>query len=447
MSYAYQYRRTMILAVPVILSQLGQVTVNLVDTIMIGHVGTTELAAASFANNVFLFGMLFGMGITIGFTPVVGEAFGKGQISQMASWLKSGLFSHTMVAVLITLFLLMVYFLLPYMGQTENVLDLASPYYLLLCASYIPFLLFFSMKQFLEGLGNTKYAMQITIASNVVNILINYLLIFGKLGFPEMGLVGAGIGTLVARVIMPLMWVGHIVWRPKLKAYFSEALAQKLEWSRIRKLLSVGVPIAFQIIIEISAFSIGAIMMGWIGETELAGHQVAIGLAGATFMICLGISQATTIRVSHQKGLNEWKSIRTVAFSSTHLVLLFMTLTALVFIFGRNYLPLIFSRDKAVIAIAARLLIIAGFFQLFDGLQVIMLSVLRGLSDVNIPTLFALFSYVLIALPVSYFFAFTLEMGPNGIWYGYLVGLGFAGIVYFLRFRSLLKKIQKEAEE
>jgi MATE family multidrug resistance protein len=447
MSYAYQYRRTMILAVPVILSQLGQVTVNLVDTIMIGHVGTTELAAASFANNVFLFGMLFGMGITFGFTPVVGEAFSKGQSSQMASWLKNGLLSHALLAVLITVFLLIFYLLLPYMGQTDDVVRLAGPYYLLLCASYIPFLLFFSVKQFLEGMGNTKYAMQITIASNVVNIVVNYVLIFGKFGFPEMGLIGAGIGTLVARVIMPLMWVGHILWRPVLKKYFYEAFTKNLEWSRIKKLLSVGVPIAFQIIIEISAFSIGAIMMGWIGETELAGHQVAIGLAGATFMICLGISQATTIRVSHQKGLNEWKSIKTVAFSSTHLVLLFMSMTALIFIFGRNYLPFIFSTDEAVIAIAARLLIIAGFFQLFDGLQVIMLSVLRGLSDVNIPTLFALFSYVLIALPVSYLFAFTLGMGPNGIWYGYLVGLGFAGIAYFLRFKSLLKKMQKHTKE
>lgn len=441
MSYAYQYRRTMILALPVILSQVGQVTVNLVDTIMIGHVGTSELAAASFANNVFLFGMLFGMGITIGFTPVVGEAFGKGDSGQLAKWLKNGLVSHGFVAVLITFFLLAMYFILPYMGQTDRVVDLARPYYLLLCISYVPFLLFFSVKQFLEGIGNTKYAMQITITANVVNIAVNYVFIFGKFGFPELGMIGAGIGTLTSRIIMPLMWVAYIYFKPRLTGYFKAARSEVMEAFRIRRLLGVGVPIAFQIIIEISAFAIGAIMMGWIGETELAGHQVAIGLAGATFMICLGISQATTIRISHQIGLKETGTIRTVAFASTHLVLLFMTVTALVFILGRNVLPLLFTSDPAVIEIASGLLIIAGFFQVFDGLQVIMLSVLRGLADVTIPMYIALFTYVFVALPVSYLLAFTFELGPPGIWYGYLVGLGLAGILFFLRFRGLLKKM------
>jgi MATE family multidrug resistance protein len=431
----------MVLAFPVILSQLGQVTVNLVDTIMIGHVGTSELAAASFANNVFIFGMLFGMGITIGFTPVVGEVYGKREDSQLARWLKNGLASHALVAVLITLFLLAMYFIMPYLGQTDTVSTLAKPYYLLLCASYIPFLLFFSVKQFLEGIGNTKYAMQITITANVVNILVNYVLIFGKMGFPELGLVGAGIGTLVARIIMPVLWVLFIMYKPQLKMYFVEAQKQALELFRIRRLMAVGIPIAFQIIIEVAAFAIGAIMMGWISETALAGHQVAIGLAGATFMICLGISQATTIRISHQLGLKDPGMIRSVAYSSTQLVLLFMTITALTFVFARHLLPLMFTSDAEVIKIAASLLIVAAFFQLFDGLQVIMLSVLRGMSDVRKPMFMALFAYLFIALPVSYLFAFVLDLGPRGIWYGYLVGLAVAGTMFFFRFRYLLKKM------
>ena len=432
----------MVLALPVILSQVGQVTVNLVDTIMIGHVGTSELAAASFANNVFLFGMLFGMGITIGFTPVVGEVYGKGEKNQLTKWLKNGLVSHSMVAGMITLFLLLLYFVLPYLGQTDKVVELAKPYYLLLCTSYFPFLLFFSVKQFLEGIGNTKYAMQITITANVVNIAVNYVLIFGKFGFPQMGLVGAGIGTLISRVIMPALWVLYISRKSWLKKIFIEARDQRIEWYRIKKLMALGIPIAFQIIIEISAFAIGAIMMGWISETALAGHQVAIGLAGATFMICLGISQATTIRISHQMGLKAPELIKSVAFASTHLVLLFMSVTALTFVFARNILPLMFTSDREVIEIAAKLLIIAAFFQLFDGLQVIMLSVLRGMSDVRTPMFMALFAYIFIALPVSYLFAFVLDLGPQGIWYGYLVGLAVAGSMFFLRFRKLLRKMK-----
>jgi MATE family multidrug resistance protein len=327
------------------------------------------------------------------------------------------------------------------MGQTEQVVSLAKPYYLVLCASYIPFMLFFSVKQFLEGIGNTKYAMQITITSNVVNIIANYILIFGKFGFPELGLLGAGIGTLLSRLIMPFLWLIYIRHLPEIRTYFIEAHKEILEWKRIIKLLSVGIPIAFQIVIEISAFGIGAIMMGWIGETELAAHQVAIGLAGFTFMICLGISQATTIRISHQMGQKDAQALKKVAFASTHLVLLFMSFTALLFITARQYLPLLFTDDLQVIEIASTLLIVAAVFQLFDGLQVIMLSVLRGMADVKTPMFFAFIAYVMVALPVSYFMAFHFEKGPIGIWYGYLIGLGLAGSLFFLRFNKVLKDI------
>jgi MATE family multidrug resistance protein len=439
-SYIPYYRRILVLALPVVLSQVGQVTVGLVDTMMIGHVGTTELAASAFANNVFLFGMLFGMGITIGMTPLTGEAFGSGNKKEIAKWLKNGMVTHVVTAMIISVLLFALYFTLPYMGQTEKVVELAKPYYLILCASYMPFLLYFSVKQFLEGIGNTKYAMQITIISNLVNILANYVLIFGKWGFPELGLVGAGIGTLISRLIMPFLWLIYFNYLPEIKHYFIEARNEILEWKRIRKLLAIGVPIGFQIVIEISAFIIGAIMMGWIGETELAAHQVAIGLAGFTFMICLGISQATTIRISHQMGQQDYKSLKHVAYASTHLILLFMSFMAVAFILGRNILPILFTSDQDVIEIASQLLIIAAIFQLFDGLQVIMLSILRGMADVRTPMFIAIFTYIFIALPISYFFAFDFGYGPPGIWYGYLVGLGLAGILFYRRFLYILKK-------
>ncbi|HZH72144.1 MAG TPA: MATE family efflux transporter [Mariniphaga sp.] len=435
------YKRLGLLAFPVVLSQIGQVTVSLVDTIMVGHAGTLELAAAAFANNVFVIGMYFGMGITYGLTPLVGKAYGNNESSEVLHWLKNGLFTHLMAGTGLTLIMLAVYFLLPFMGQEPEVMEQAKPYYLLLCASYLPFMLFFSMKQFFEGIGNTKLAMIITLTSNVVNVIANYLLIFGKLGFPEMGLIGAGIGTFVSRLAMPVMFLIFIRKSKKFRSVFTKAHALKLNRKRIFSLLNIGLPVGFQIIVETTTFSVGAVMMGWHGEIPLAAHQVAIGLSGFSYMISLGVSQATTIRVSHQLGQKDLKSLKMAVFASAHLVLLFMLLMGLIFISGRHLLPLIFTSDRAVIDIASKLLIVAAVFQIFDGLQVVMLSALRGLADVKIPMLIAFGAYMLVGVPVSYVSSFILESGPIGIWYGYLAGLGLAGILFSIRFKRNMEYI------
>ena len=430
------YKRILRLAIPVVLSQIGQVTVSLVDNIMVGHAGTLELAASAFANNVFVIGMFFGMGITYGLTPLVGKAYGHNEPQQVVQWLKNGIATHLLAGTVLTLAMLGIYFLLPLMGQQPDILELAKPYYLMLCASYLPFMLFFSIKQFFEGIGNTRMAMNITLTSNVINVVLNYLLIFGKFGFPEMGLLGAGIGTFISRLAMPLMFIVIIHRMPQYRSVFAKAREQMISKKRIVSLLNIGLPIGFQIIVEVTTFSVGAVMMGWHGETPLAAHQVAIGLASFTYMISLGISQATTIRVSHQMGQRDFRSVRLAVFASTHLVLVFMSAMGLVFVLGNDYLPLIFSTDRAVIEIASTLLIVAAIFQVFDGLQVIMLSALRGLADVKIPMLIAFAAYMLVGLPVSYLFSFQLGAGPMGIWYGYLAGLGLAGILFFLRFRQ-----------
>lgn len=440
--YIPYYRRNLRLAFPVVLSQIGQVTVLLIDNMMVGHVGTTELAASSFANNVFMVGMFFGMGITYGLTPLVGSAFGNGNYNQVVLWLKNGIFTHTIAAVILTLLMGGSYFLLPYMGQPDDVLELAQPYYLLLCLSYIPFMLFFSMKQFFEGVGNTRIAMQITLTANFINVAVNYLLIFGKFGFPEMGLNGAGIGTLVSRIVMPLLFMGYIFYIPKFRDYFRQMRNQIISLDKMIHVLKIGIPIGFQIIVEVVTFGTGAVMMGWLGETPLAAHQVAIGLASFTYMISLGISQATTIRISHQMGNHDFKALRKAALASTHLVLFFMSLMGILFIVGKEWLPLIFTEDQLVIDMAARLLIVAAVFQVFDGLQVIMLGALRGMADVKIPMFMAFIAYLLIGIPTSYTFAFIGDAGPVGVWYGYLVGLGSAGIMFYFRFRFNLKKQQ-----
>lgn len=411
---------------------------------MVGHVGTTELAASSFANNVFMLGMFFGMGITFGITPLVGNSFGNGKIDEIVVWLKNGIFTHLAAAFALCLIMFGVYFFLPFMGQPEEVTNLAKPYYLLLCASYLPFMLFFTSKQFFEGIGNTKIAMHITITANLINILFNYLLIYGKFGFPAMGLNGAGVGTLISRIAMPLLFALYILKTPGFKRYFVLAHIEVFDWQKINSLLKIGIPIAFQIIVEVLAFSIGAIMMGWLGEVPLAAHQVAIGLASFTYMISLGVSQANTIRVSHQMGVKDYKSLKMAAFASTQLVLLFMSVMGVVFIVARNILPFLFTVDPEVVKIASGLLIIAAIFQVFDGLQVVMLSTLRGMADVKLPMFIAFFAYLFLGIPTSYLLAFKLTMGPQGIWYGYLIGLGTAGILFYMRFQHNLKKEQKK---
>jgi MATE family multidrug resistance protein len=355
-------------------------------------------------------------------------------------WLKNGIFTHLAAAFALSLIMFGVYFLLPFLGQTPDVIRLARPYYLLLCLSYLPFMLFFSVKQFLEGIGNTKISMHITISANIINVVFNYLLIYGKFGFPEMGLNGAGLGTLISRVAMPVLFFIYIVKTPGLKRYFVLAHQQVFVKQKITTLLKIGIPIAFQIIVEVLAFSIGAIMMGWLGEVPLAAHQVAIGLASFTYMISLGISQANTIRVSHQMGVKDYKALKMAAFASTHLVLVFMSSMGIIFIFARNYLPFLFTVDPEVVKISAGLLIIAAIFQVFDGLQVVMLSTLRGMADVRLPMFMAFFAYMVIGIPTSYLLSFKLMLGPQGIWYGYLAGLGIAGILFYLRFQHNLKK-------
>ena len=439
-AYFPYYKRNLHLAFPIILSQVGQISVHLVDNMMVGHVGTVELAAASFANNIFMIGMYFGMGITYGLTPLVGESFGKGKFKELAIWLKNGVLTHSSAAFILTLIMFATYFLLPYLGQTNEVVSQAKPYYLLLCASYFPFMLFFSIKQFFEGIGNTKMAMQITLTANVINVLLNYVFIFGKLGMPQLGLSGAGIGTLVSRLAMPMLFLFYIRKNSRFRKYFMLAGKQIFSFEKVRVLLKIGIPIAFQLVVEVLAFGTGAVMMGWLGETPLAAHQVALGLASFTYMISLGISQANTIRVSHQLGERNYKSLKKAAFASTHLVLFFMSLMGILFISAKSFLPLLFTNDIEVIKIAAQLLIIAAIFQVFDGLQVVMLSTLRGMADVKKPMYIAVFAYLFVGIPTSYIFSFLLNFGTIGIWLGYLVGLGTAGILFYFRFVKMYKK-------
>jgi MATE family multidrug resistance protein len=440
--YYPHYLELLKLGIPLVLTQAGQMTVQLVDNAMIGRSGTAALAASSFANNVYIVLMLFGLGIFLGVTPLVGHARGANDDRQVAAAMKS---SFALAALLIPGIALVAWgvgWLIPHMGQTDDVVRLAVPYYRTLVVAIVPFLIFTLLKQIGEGLGNTLIAMVATLAANLLKVVLNYVLIFGKLGFPEMGLLGAGYATIISRAVMLLLLYLGFMRRDSIRTYFVLMHATRAAFLEITRFLKIGLPIAVQLVLEVSSFAMSAVMMGWMGDVPLAAHEIAIGLASFTFMIANGVSMATTIRVSYQLGTHDYRSMEHISYSAVHLVLSYMGVCGLGFLWLRHQLPFLFSGDTRVISQAASLLAVAALFQVFDGLQTVSLGILRGFADVKAPMLISVFSYIVIGLSVSYLCAFPLRMGPVGIWYGFLAGLLVAGALLALRIRNRIRTIQ-----
>lgn len=437
------YSRLLKLAVPLVLTQAGQMSVQLIDNAMIGHYGTAEFAAASFANSIYIVVMLFGAGIFMGITPLIGRVRGARDDSRTAILLKSGLVLSIFLIPVLTLVSWSIAWIIPAMGQSDEVVRLAVPYYKTLVVALVPFLLFTLLKQVGEGFGNTFVAMAATIVSNLLNVFLNYTLIFGRFGLPELGLMGAGYATIISRAAMPLMlYAGFMAVKP-IRYYFTLLSTVRSTRREILGIAGIGLPIAVQLVLEISAFSVSAIMMGWMGSIPLASHEIALGLAAFTYMAANGVAMATTIRVSFQLGSRDFESMARVSYSAVHLVLAYMGVCGLCLFIFRYRLPLIFTNDPVVIAQAASLLAVAALFQVFDGLQVVCLGILRGFADVKIPMFIAGFSYVLVGLSVSYICAFTLKLGPEGIWYGFVVGLIFAGSLLAARIRNKVRRMSR----
>ncbi len=437
------YAQTLRLAIPVVLSQAGQIVVQLVDNAMVGRLGALPLAAVSFGGTVFFLIFIFGVGISMGITPLVGEMYARSNHRISASYLQNSILLYGTLGLLLFGVSQAVIPLMPHMGQQPEVVEMAIPYYRYLAWSIIPFMLFAAFKQFLEGVGNTKVAMVIIIVSNLINILFNYLFIYGKLGCPAMGAAGAGLATLISRILTPLLIILYFQRRDSFRRYFS--LFRKAEFSahRLRSLLGVGLPIALQMVMEGGAFVLTAIMMGWIGNgtIPLAGNQIATVISNLAFMIIVGISAATTIRISHEFGRGDLRALRTAANISYRLGLMWNGLTATIFILFRHQIPLLFTSDPEVVEMASRLLIFAGLFQFSDGLQNISVGILRGIQDVNAIMGIAFVAYLLINLPVGYLCAFTLGWGPEGLWIGFIFGLSIAAFLLNRRYRRSLKKL------
>lgn len=435
------FRKNLNLAYPVMLSHLGQVTVHVADSMMVGHIGKEPLAGSSFANSIFMIFLVMGIGLSFAITPQTAQADGEKNIPKLTEILKHGVLINTLFGFILVAIIISGEDLLWYFNQPEIVVELALPYLEIIAYSLIPFMLYQAFRQFAEGLGFTKQSMYITITGNILNIALNYILIFGKLGFEPMGLYGAGLATLISRIVMALLMISFVYFNHRFTQYWHAFTFYKFSWKLIKINLSLGLPMAFQLIFEVSTFSVAAIMIGWMGTIQLAAHQIAINLASITYMISLGIAAAATIRVGNQLGQKDFKTMRNAALTCFIMAIGFMTFAAIIFILGRNFLPTLYINDIKVIHQAAILLIVAGLFQLSDGIQVIGLGALRGMSDVRIPTLITLIAYWVIGLPLGYLFGFTLNQGALGVWYGLLAGLTIAAVLLFIRFNNLSRKL------
>jgi len=439
--YKEHFSKNFILAYPVVLSQLGHIMVSVFDSLMVGQIGTIPLAAASLGNSIFTIVLVFGLGVSYSITPLIAAADGRRNYTRISLLLLNGLISNVLLGILL---FIVGYLLSPYitlLDQPANVVEMAVPYINILFFSMIPLMVFQAFRQFAEGLSFTKQAMYISIVANSLNVVLNYILIYGKLGFAPMGLVGAGWATFISRVVMALMMAGYILYARRFEVFRHYLRLRHLSFIHMYRIFKLGLPISGQMIFEMGAFSFSAIMIGWLGAKELAAHQIAINVASVTYMMASGIAAAATIRVGNQKGLGNIRAMEVAGLSSFAMGALFMTGSGLLMVLGNKLIPMLYIDDPQVIQLASTLLIIAALFQISDGVQVVGLGALRGLEDVRIPSLISLVAYWVIGLPVGFVLSFKLGMGVSGIWTGLLVGLSVAAILLFLRFKALSKQL------
>lgn len=442
--YKAHLKKNFFLAFPVMISQVGHTMVNVADSVMVGQLGALPLAGASLANVIFHVLLTFGIGVSYAMTPLVATADGEQNIDKSASVLKHGLLINPITGILLYLVVVMGTPVLYHLNQPTEVVGAAIPYLNIVTFSLIPLMFFQTFRQFAEGLSFTRQAMIIVVISNLINIGLNYVLIYGKLGFEPMGLVGAGWASLISRVLLALLMFAYIYFHRSFRQYKKGFSLGAYSRSLISRMLGIGVPAGFQFIFEVGAFGFAVIMIGWIGTEALAAHQIAVNLSAITYMAASGLSAAATIRVGNQLGKKDIPTLRAAAFTLYGMVIAFMAVCAITFIAGRYFLPSLYIHDSGVIGIASSLMIIAGLFQMSDGIQVVSLGALRGLEDVKVPTVLTFVAYWLLALPIGYVLAFPLNLGAEGVWYGLLIGLTVVAVVMFMRFNLLTKALKAD---
>lgn len=428
------------------MGMLGHTFVAFADNIMVGQLGTAELAAVSLGNSFVFIAMSLGIGFSTAITPLVAEADGAGNKASAKNALKHGVVLCTLIGIGLFGMIQISKPLLQYMDQPAEVVELSLPYLDLVAFSLVPLVIFQAFKQFSEGLSQTKYPMYATIVANVVNITLNYLLIFGSFGFPKMGIVGAAIGTLLSRIIMLLLLWYLLKKKKKFHDYVTNFNLRKIERRVMKKIISLGFPSALQMFFEVAIFTAAIWLSGVLGKNPQAANQIALNLSSMTFMFGMGLGVAAMIRVGNQKGLHNYKELKRIAESIFVLTFFVEIVFATLFLLGRHWFPTIYldmgdltnqADNLEVIGLATQLLLVAAFFQISDGLQVVILGALRGLQDVKIPTVITFIAYWIIGFPISYYLGLHTSLKSTGIWIGLLSGLTASAILLYIRFNYL----------
>ena len=449
-NYTKEFKYNLKLAYPVILGMIGHTLVGIVDNIMVGKIGPTELAAVSLGNSFIFIAMSLGIGFSTAITPLVAEAHGKSNREEGRLAFHHGLYLCTILGLLLFGIVFFSKPLLSFMGQPEAVVTLAKPYLDIVGFSLVPLIMYQAYKQFADGMSQTKYSMWATIVGNVANVVINYFFIYGIWIFPELGIIGAAIGTIASRIIMLIFM--HYIMKSKSKFhyYFEGFTLKEIKKEINLKIIKIGLPSSMQMFFEVALFTGAIWLCGMIGTTSQAANQIALSLASLTFMFAMGLSVTAMVRVANQKGQEDYVMLRTVGLSIFILAVILEIVFAILFIAFHQVLPIIFvnTQDLAtivetqeVISISAQLLIVAAFFQISDGIQVVVLGALRGLQDVKIPMYMTFVAYWVIGFPVSIYLGLYTDMKAVGVWIGLLAGLTAAALFLYLRFDYLTKKL------
>ena len=448
--YTKEFSYNIRLAYPVIIGMLGHTLIGIVDNIMVGKLGSTELAAVSLGNSMIFVAMSLGIGFSTAITPIVAESDAENDISKIRSAFYHGLFLCTILGILLFGLVLLAKPIMELLHQPKEVITLAKPYIDWVAFSLVPLIIYQGYKQFADGLSLTKVSMYAIVMANILHVIINYLLIYGIWIFPKMGILGAALGTVISRIAMVIFM--HIILSRKeqLKQYFHNFSFDEIKKEMINKIVNLGFPSAMQMLFEVLLFTAAIWLCGNIGKTSQAANQIALSLASMTFMVAMGLSVVSMIRISNHKGLNDYKQLVIVARSIFLLAILIEILFAVMFMALHQVLPYMFLNmeiqsqlldNQEVIAIAAKLLLVAAVFQISDGIQVVALGALRGLQDVKIPMYITFVAYWIVGFPVSFYLGNYTLLKAVGVWIGLFAGLTVAAVSLFMRFHYLTKKM------
>ena len=449
-NYTKEFPYNLKLAHPVILGMVGHVVVQLVDNVMVGQLGPSELAAISLGNSYISIALSIGLGFSTAITPLVAESHMAKRPLVIRLIFSNGLIMCFSLGILLSLAVFLAYPMLYRMGQSPEVVDLAIPYLKWVSFSLIPLITFQAFKQFSDGLSKTLPAMYATMLANGLNIVLNYFLIFGIWIFPQLGIEGAAIGTFISRVIMVLFMILYMIRKKDIRTYLPGFYDWKFKPLIFNKIISIGYPSALQMLCEFLFFISAIWLSGILGKLSQAANQIALNLTAITYMFAIGVGVAATIRVGNYKGMKNFKELKRVAYSIFLLIVIIDIVFCLILLVSRHELPWIYLNQnnleelieiQTVVFLASQLLLISSIFQIFDGAQAVILGALRGLQDVKIPALICFIAYGLVGFPVSYYLGMNTTMGVMGIWVGLLMGLLVSSSLLFIRFHLMTSKL------